>query len=395
MTEMPQRLLAATAVEDLERRYQLMINSVKDYAIFMLDPQGRITSWNHGAERLKGYGRDEILGKHFSIFYPAEDNQRDKPARELEIAARDGTLEDEGWRVRKDGSRFWANVIISAIRNEHGDLLGFTKVTRDLTARREADEQLRTRTEELEEQKLQLQESNEAMEAFNYSISHDLRAPLRGMWGYATALLEDYADRLDSCGHQYVQSIVDGAARMDALIEDLLAYSRLSRTQISLGPVSLSRVVAAAVSQVKEHSNASAEIQVIEPLGEVEAHSPTLSQVLVNLLSNAVKFVSPGTGARVRVYSEISERTVRLCIEDQGIGIAPEHHKRIFQPFERLHGIESYQGTGIGLAIVRKGIERMRGHLGVESAVGQGARFWFDLPKRRTHGNDRQYRLTG
>jgi PAS domain S-box-containing protein len=395
MTEMPQRLLAATAVEDLERRYQLMINSVKDYAIFMLDPQGRITSWNHGAERLKGYGRDEILGKHFSIFYPAEDNQRDKPARELEIAARDGTLEDEGWRVRKDGSRFWANVIISAIRNEHGDLLGFTKVTRDLTARREADEQLRARTEELEEQKLQLQESNEAMEAFNYSISHDLRAPLRGMWGYATALLEDYADRLDSCGHQYVQSIVDGAARMDALIEDLLAYSRLSRTQISLGPVSLSRVVAAAVSQVKEHSNASAEIQVIEPLGEVEAHSPTLSQVLVNLLSNAVKFVSPGTGARVRVYSEISERTVRLCIEDQGIGIAPEHHKRIFQPFERLHGIESYQGTGIGLAIVRKGIERMRGHLGVESAVGQGARFWFDLPKRRTHGNDRQYRLTG
>src|SRR5262249_38704984 len=127
------------------------------------------------------------------------------------------TLEDEGWRVRKDGSRFWANVIISAITDEKGNLLGFTKVTRDLTARRELEEQLRMRAEELEQQKMQLQESNEAMEAFTYSISHDLRAPLRGMWGYATALLEDYSESLDSSGRQYVQSIVDGAARMDAL----------------------------------------------------------------------------------------------------------------------------------------------------------------------------------
>lgn len=395
MTEAPQRLSGATALENLERRYQLMIDSVKDYAIFMLDPQGHITSWNMGAERIKGYSADEILGKHFSIFYSPEDKAWDKSGRELEIAARDGRLEDEDWRVRKDGSRFWANVIISAVRDEQGNLLGFAKVTRDLTDRRMLEEQLRVRAEQLEQQKLELQQSNDAMEAFTYSISHDLRAPLRGMWGYATALLEDYSDKLDSSGRQYVQSIVDGAARMDTLIEDLLAYSRLSRAQFSLGPVSLSRVVAEAVTQVTEQGNGSADIQVIEPLGDVEAHSPTLLQVLVNLLSNAVKFVTPGVGARVRVYSHISESTVRLWIEDQGIGIAPEHQKRIFQPFERLHGIESYPGTGIGLAIVRKGIERMRGRVGVESTVGQGARFWFELPKRRTHGNDSQHRLAG
>ena len=382
MTESPQRLSAATALEDLEHRYELMVESVKDYAIFMLDPQGRITSWNIGAQRLKGYTSDEILGKHFSIFYPPEDRERDKPARELEIAAHEGRLEDEDWRVRKDGSRFWANVIISAVRDENGELLGFAKVTRDLTDRRALEEQLRSRAEELEQQKLQLQESNEAMEAFTYSISHDLRAPLRGMWGYATAVLEDYSDKLDSSGRQYLQSIVDGAARMEALIEDLLAYSHLSRAQISLGPVSLSRVVAEAVRQVKENSKQPADIHVVEPLGDVEAHAQTLQQVLVNLLSNAVKFVNPGSAARVRVYSEISERTVRLWIEDQGIGIAPEHQTRIFQPFERLHGIESYEGTGIGLAIVRKGIERMHGRVGVESSVGQGAKFWVELPKK-------------
>jgi PAS domain S-box-containing protein len=395
MTEPTRRPSAATALEDLEHRYQLMIDSVKDYAIFMLDTEGHITSWNLGAERLKGYTSDEILGKHFSIFYPPEDKERDKPAHELEVAARNGRLEDEDWRVRKDGSRFWANVIITAIRNEQGELLGFAKVTSDLTDRRALEEQLRRRAEELEQQKLQLQESNEAMEAFTYSVSHDLRAPLRGMWGYATAVLEDYSDKLDSSGRQYVQSIVDGAARMDTLIEDLLAYSHLSRAQISVGPVSLSRLVAEAVSQVRKNSKEAADIQVLEPLGEVEAHSPTLLQVLVNLLSNAVKFVNPGIPARVRVYSEISERTVRLWIEDEGIGIAPEHQKRIFQPFERLHGIESYQGTGIGLAIVRKGIERMRGRVGVESTASQGAKFWFELPKRRTHGNDREYRVAG
>ena len=395
MTKPSQRPSAATALEDLDHRYQLMIESVKDYAIFMLDTQGHITSWNRGAERLKGYTSDEILGKHFSIFYLPGDEERDKPARELEIAAREGRLEDEDWRVRKDGSRFWANVIITAIRDQWGELIGFAKVTRDLTGRRALEEQLRRRAEELEQQKLQLQESNEAMEAFTYSISHDLRAPLRGMWGYATAVLEDYSDKLDSCGRQYVQSIVDGAARMDALIEDLLAYSHLSRAQISVGPVSLSRVVAEAVSQVQKNSKEPADIQVLEPLGEVEAHSPTLLQVLVNLLSNAVKFVNPGTRAMVRVHSEISERTVRLWIEDQGIGIAPEHQVRIFQPFERLHGIESYAGTGIGLAIVRKGIERMRGRVGVKSAVGEGAKFWFELPKRRTHGNDNEYRVAG
>jgi PAS domain S-box-containing protein len=379
-----------------ERTYQRMVESVRDYAIFMLDRDGHITSWNLGAERLKGYSADEIIGKHFSIFYRDQDKAAGKPAHMLGEAARNGTVEVEDWRVRKDGSLFWADVVITALRNDQGNLVGFTKVTRDLTERRRLEEELRLRADELEQQKAMLQESNEAMETFTYSISHDLRAPLRGIWGYASALLEDCCDKLDGDGNQYARAIVEGATRMDALIEDLLTYSRLSRTQLSAAPVDLSQTVADVVNEIKDKDR-SANIEITAPLGHVQAHPQILSLVLVNLISNAVKFVKPGTHANVRIYSEISPHIVRLWVEDQGIGIAPEHQHRIFQPFERLHGIESYPGTGIGLAIVRKGIERMGGRLGVESTPGQGSRFWFELPKaeRRSRPDDTQHRIAG
>ncbi len=227
-----------------------------------------------------------------------------------------------------------------------------------------------------------LEEANTELQAFAYSVSHDLRAPLRAMQGFAQALLEDYADQLDSFAQDYARRIVAAASRMDTLINDLLAYSRLSRAEIRLQPVSLAVVVAEALAQLDaELQERQAQVTVEESLPEVVAHRTTVIQVVTNLLANAVKFVAPTVKPQVRVWAEEREGWVRLWLQDNGIGIAPEHQQRIFRVFERLHGIETYPGTGIGLAIVRKGVERMGGSVGVKSQVGQGSRFWIELPQ--------------
>lgn len=238
----------------------------------------------------------------------------------------------------------------------------------------------------VEERTIRLQEINQELEAFTYSVSHDLRAPLRTMQGFAQALLEDYGDQLDGLGESYIQSIIDDSVQMDTLISDLLSYSRLTRREISLQPVNLTAVVHEALHQLEAQvQERQAEITVRSELPSVLAHHSTLVQVIVNLLSNAIKFVQQGTPPVIEVYAQEEmqdqQTWVKLWVTDNGIGVAPEHQERIFQVFERLHGNESYTGTGIGLAIVRTGIERMRGHVGVASQPGQGSRFWIALPK--------------
>jgi signal transduction histidine kinase len=244
---------------------------------------------------------------------------------------------------------------------------------------------LRARAADLEarlsERTAELRESNAELETFCYSVSHDLRAPLRALQGFATALLADHADRLDEEGQDYARRLAGAARRMDSLIQDLLAYSRVGRSDMQLRPVSLASIVAEALEQVKsEAKERGAEVTVDPALPTVVGHRGTLVQVSSNLLSNALKFVAPGTPPRIRVRAERSDGNVRLWVEDNGIGIAPEHQERIFRVFERLHGIEAYPGSGIGLAIVRKAVVRMGGRAGVESEAGRGSRFWIDLP---------------
>jgi signal transduction histidine kinase len=235
--------------------------------------------------------------------------------------------------------------------------------------------------EKVRERTTELRERNEELEAFAYSISHDLRAPLRAMHGFSQALLEDYGERLDETGRKYAERVVVGAKGMDQLIQDLLAYSRVSREDLRLGYVDLARVTRQAAVQLQDEIAArGARLLVDEPLPAVVGHEGTLAQVVANLLGNAVKFVPPGTAPELRVRAERRDGRVRLWFEDNGIGIAPEHHERIFRVFERLHGVEQYPGTGIGLAIVRKGMERMGGRAGVESKPGAGSRFWIELP---------------
>ena len=237
------------------------------------------------------------------------------------------------------------------------------------------EERVRDRTREL-------QERNDDLEAFGYSISHDLRAPLRAMQGFSQIILEDYGDRLDDKGRQHAQRIVVAAKRMDELIRDLLAYSRLSRANLETAPVNLQNVVTEALSQLEaELQRTGAKVQVTEPLPAVRGHQSTLSQVVANLLANSVKFMPPGRSPDVMVRAEHRNGHVRLWVEDNGIGIRPEHQQRIFNVFERLHANDQYPGTGIGLAIVKKGMERMGGTVGVESVFDSGSRFWIELPR--------------
>jgi signal transduction histidine kinase len=237
------------------------------------------------------------------------------------------------------------------------------------------DETGRAKSEEL------LERSNRELQGFAYSVAHDLRAPLRGMQGFSEALREDYGKVLDETGRNYTLRIEAAAKRMDELIRDLLDYSRLARAELLLAPVEFHQVVAAAKQQVARILQESgATLNVSADLPTVQGHFGTLVQVLANLLGNSAKFVTPGVKPVVTIRSERRGEVVRILVEDNGIGVPPQFHERIFHVFARLHGPEEFPGTGIGLAVVRKGIERLGGRVGVESAAGNGACFWFELP---------------
>jgi PAS domain S-box-containing protein len=374
------------AREEAAERLAAIVDSSDD-AIVGKDLHGIITSWNPAAERVFGYRAVEAVGRSITLIIPPE-----RLAEEDTVLARmrrgERTDHFDTIRQTKDGRLIDVSITVSPIRNADGTVIGASKIARDITERKRAEAELKQLHETLEERVAertqQLAEINAELDAFGYTVSHDLRAPLRAMDGFARALAEDYRDALGPRGQDYARRIVDAAQRMDLLIQDLLAYSRLSRDELRPQPLALIDVVREAVHGLEADIRArSASIEVVEPLGHVAAHRETLRSVVANLLGNAIKFVAPDVVPRVRIRSESRGRLERLCVEDNGIGIDPQYHAAIFRVFDRLHGVETYPGTGIGLAIVRRGTERMGGRAGVESAAGTGARFWIELPAVR------------
>jgi len=491
-------------------QFRQMVEQVRDYAIFIMDPQGRIASWNAGAEQIKGYRAAEVIGKHFSIFYTKEDIKSRVPERELEVARTAGSVDQEGWRLRKDGSRFWASVTITALYDEAGVLTGFGKVTRDVTERRSAEEALqksRNMFERLFEnapdavvvvdqhgvirkvnqqaevlfgymreemvgnpieqliperyhkrhrqhrrgyfadprarkmgiglelygrnrdgreipvdimlnpmetsegtwafavvrditvqkqsdakikelnsalkiQVEQLAATNRELEAFSYSVSHDLRAPLRHIIGFVDLLNTRDLSALDEKSRHYLQVITQAAQKMGTLIDDLLAFSRMGRAEMMKTRVDFDLLVREIVQELTEDAR-DREIQwEIAPLPALVGDASMLRQVMVNLISNAVKFTRPRPRAKIEIGA-IKDKPgeTLIFVRDNGVGFDIRYVNKLFSLFQRLHSTEEFEGTGVGLANVQRIILRHGGRVWAESTPEGGATFWVALPK--------------
>lgn len=477
-----------------EERYKLFVDSVKDYAIIMLDPDGKILSWNEGAERLKGYKADEILGEHFSKFYTPESANADYPNKELSIAISEGRYEDENWRIRKDGSRFWASVVITALRDSSGKLQGFGKVTRDLTERKKQEEKFQTIVESVPngiilinqegkitlcnsdaekmfghtreellgkpvetlvparyqkmhpnhreafkknpqkrqmgagrdlsglrkdgsefpveiglnpihlpegnfvlasivditerktiEKKLQtayeqVQQKNQEMEQFVYTVSHDLKAPLVTSTSFIGFLREDIAKKNFDDVPDSLDRLEKAHKRMQELINDLLQLSRVGRMDLNIEPVNLLSLFEEILENNAESlKNKKVKVTVLKPAPTILADHKRISQVFDNLINNAIKYATDVPSPEIKVFYKDMPDEIQICVKDNGPGIEPQYHKKIFGLFQRLQ--TDKEGTGVGLTIVSRIVQLHSGRVWVDSDLGRGAEFWVSLPK--------------
>jgi PAS domain S-box-containing protein len=362
-----------------EEQFRLLVDGVQDYAIFMLDPAGNVVSWNTGAEQIKGYRADEILGHHFSCFYTPEDIESEKPERELESAAKDGRYEEEGWRLRKGGSRFWASVVITALRDASGVLRGFAKVSRDITKRVEAETAERKR-QALELRAVELKRSNDELQQFAYVAAHDLQEPLRMVTSYTQLLGKRYKGRLDADADEFISFAVDGAQRMKLLIQGLLAYCSVGTTGKDLRETSSAAALEQALAKLQGAIEDSGAVVSHDPLPTVTADSVQLAELFQHLVTNAIKY--RGVDApRVHVSAKRhGDSEWIFSVRDNGIGIESQYYAKIFVMYQRLHGQNEIAGSGMGLTVCKKIAERHRGRMWVESSVGKGSTFYLALP---------------
>jgi PAS domain S-box-containing protein len=487
---------AREALRGSEEKYRMLLDGIHDYAIYMLDPKGMIVSWNAGAERIKGYTTEEIIGKNFSCFYPPEEIEKGKPEEVLRLTTSNDRYEEQGMRVRKDGSQFLASVTLTALRNPSGFLQGFSEISRDLTERSEsevkyrglleaapdamvvvnqtgeivllnaqAENQFGYHRDELLGQKVKniipegfaerlitdatrtvaealaqqigtgielsgrrkdgtkfpieimlsplespdgilvtaavrdisvrraaeellvktvgdLKRSNEELQQFAYVASHDLQEPLRMVASYTQLLEKRYKGQLDSDANEFIAFAVDGCNRMKGLIEDLLAYSRAGMSDQLPCRISGENALGEALTNLRAAVEESGAVVTHDALPTVTTNSTQLTQIFQNLVGNAIKYrgAEPPDIHVSAIRNGGNEWT--FSIRDNGMGIDPQYFERIFVIFQRLHGREEFEGTGIGLAVCKKIVEQIGGRIWVESQIKKGSTFYFTLPER-------------
>ena len=363
--------------------YRLLVQSVVDYAIFLLDAQGHVASWNDGAQRIKGYRPEEIIGRHFSIFYTDEDKANRKPEWELETAIREGRVEDEAWRVRRDGSLFWANVVITALRDDSGELIGFAKVTRDLSERRAAEQRAVADAKRVAESEA----ANRAKSEFLAVMSHELRTPLNAIAGYTQLLDMGIPGIVNDRQREILERISRSHRHLLGLINDILNLARIEagRVEYRIVDVPLLELVSEILPMIhpqlsrKQLSYA----EQIPPELIVRTDREKAQQIFVNLLGNAVKF-TPVHG-RISVYASVAaERPciAEVSVQDTGVGIPADKLETIFDPFVQVDPshTRTTEGSGLGLSISRDLARGMGGDLTVESTLGEGSTFTLTLP---------------
>lgn len=369
-----------TTLKQSEERYHKMIDEVQDYAIIMLDLEGNILNWNRGAQKIKGYSEEEVIGRNFRIFYPYEDRDNKLPEALMKNALANGRAEHEGWRLRKDGTKFWSSAIVTALHDDNDNVIGFSKVTRDLTERKFAEDRLRNNARDIEFRNKQLEE-------YAYIASHDLQEPLRKIQVFSEMLMDNLDDK--EAIVRYIDKITASAGRMTTLIKDVLKYSQLSSTDELFEAVSLNAILDNVIEDFDLLIEQKKVKLVLGKLPTIKGISIQLHQLFSNLLSNAIKFCGKDpviiiTAEPVSIndmldtnYFKSGIPYIKIVFKDNGQGFEQEYADTVFKMFKRL---DNTPGTGIGLALCKKIVENHKGRIIAKSQPGEGCEFSIFLP---------------
>jgi len=346
--------------------YRMQVRELRNYAMFMLDPDGIVTSWNAGVEHLLGYSEAEWIGQHACVIFTPSEKAVEVCESEMQLAREQGCATDIRWHRHKNGTEFFANGFMNALHDEQGSVIGYAKIMSDETVRKQLQDSLT--------------ESNTALEQFAYVASHDLQEPLRTMRSYAELLTSKYRGKLDADADQFLGFIVSAAARMSSLIHDLLAYARLTTEEERPVSVALDEDLEAALTHLDGAIKESGASVTHDPMPTLPVDRGQMVRLFQNLIGNAVKYRKADEPVHVHLSAELTGAEWVISIRDNGIGFDPKYASAIFQPFKRLHTAEEFPGTGVGLAICRRIVQAQGGRIWAESKLGEGTTFFFTLP---------------